>query len=78
MNYPTDVLHPRAQAFPCNHAATIAAIDLCVVPTVSFESLFALVAMGHGRRQLLRFAVTRHPTPEWLPQQIGSRRKGRQ
>ena len=30
-----------------------------------FESLFALVVMGHGRRQLLWFAVTRHPTAEW-------------
>ena len=26
--------------------------------------------MGHGRRQLLWFAVTRHPTAEWLAQQI--------
>jgi hypothetical protein len=25
---------------------------------------------GHGRRQLLSFAVTRHPTVEWLAQQI--------
>ena len=40
------------------------------VPTVRFESLFALVVIGHGRRQLLWFAVTRHPTAEWLAQQI--------
>ena len=26
--------------------------------------------MGHGRRQLLWFAVTRHPTAQWLAQQI--------
>jgi DNA-binding transcriptional LysR family regulator len=26
--------------------------------------------MGHGRRQLLWFAVTRHPTAEWLAKQI--------
>ncbi len=26
--------------------------------------------IGHGRRQLLWFAVTRHPTAEWLAQQI--------
>src|ERR1700726_2921757 len=25
--------------------------------------------MGHGRRQLLWFEVTRHPTAEWLPRQ---------
>jgi len=32
---------------------------------VRFESLFALVIIGHGRRQLLWFAVTRHPAAEW-------------
>jgi hypothetical protein len=26
--------------------------------------------VGHGRRQLLCFAVTQHPTAEWLAQQI--------
>jgi transposase InsO family protein len=58
------------RTFLRNHADAIAAIDLCVVPTVSFECLFAFVVVGHGRRQLLWFAVTRHPTAEWLAQQI--------
>src|SRR5213080_3786665 len=53
-----------------NHAQAIAAIDLCVVPTLTFERLFAFLVLGHGRRQLLWFAVTRHPTAEWLAQQI--------
>jgi len=53
-----------------NHAHAIAAIDLCVVPTATFERLFAFLVIGHGRRQLLWFAVTRHPTAEWLAQQI--------
>jgi hypothetical protein len=35
---------------------------IVVVPTVHFERLFAFVIIGHGRRQLLWFAVTRHPT----------------
>ena len=52
---------------PCG---AIAAIDLCVVPTLAFERLFAFLVLGHGRRQLLWFAVTRHPTAEWLAQQI--------
>jgi transposase InsO family protein len=51
------------------HANAIAAIDLCVVPTLTFERLFAFLVVGHGRRQLLWFAVTRHPTAEWLAQQ---------
>ena len=31
---------------------------------------FAFLILGHGRRQLLWFAVTRHPTAEWLARQI--------
>ncbi|MGA7453746.1 MAG: integrase core domain-containing protein, partial [Rhodoplanes sp.] len=58
------------RTFLRNHAEAIAAIDLCVVPTVYFERLFAFIIIGHGRRQLLWFAVTRHPTAEWLAQQI--------
>jgi transposase InsO family protein len=41
-----------------------------VVSTVTFDRLFAFLVLGHGRRQLLWFAVTRHPTAEWLAQQI--------
>ena len=52
------------------HAEEIAAIDLCVVPTVTFERLLAFIMIGHGRRQLLWFAVTRHSRAEWLAQQI--------
>src|SRR5436853_2308238 len=52
-----------------NHAQAIAAIDLCVVPTLT-ERLFAFLVLGHGRRQLLWFEVTRHPTAEWLARQI--------
>jgi uncharacterized LabA/DUF88 family protein len=42
----------------------------CVVPTLTFERLFAFLVVGHGRRQLLWFAVTRNPSAEWLAQQI--------
>ena len=58
------------RTFLRNHANAIAAIDLCLVHTVTFERLFALIIMGHGRRQLIWFAVTRHPTADWLAQQI--------
>jgi transposase InsO family protein len=58
------------RTFLRNHANAIAAIDLCVVPTLSFEQLFAFLVVGHGRRQLLWFAVTRNPTAEWVAQQI--------
>jgi len=58
------------RTFLRNHADAITAIDLCLVPTATFECLFAFLVMGHGRRQLLWFAVTRHPTAEWLARQI--------
>src|SRR5712671_7873768 len=58
------------RTFLRNHAEAIVAIDLCVVPTLTFECLFAFLVVGHGRRQLLWFAVTRNPTAEWLAQQI--------
>ena len=41
-----------------------------MVPTATFERLFAFLVLGHGRRELLWFAVTRHPTAEWVAQQI--------
>jgi transposase InsO family protein len=58
------------QTFLQNHAEAIAAIDMCVVPTLTFDLLFAFLVLGHGRRQLLWFQVTRHPTAEWLARQI--------
>ena len=53
-----------------NHAEAIAATDMCIVPTLTFDLLFAFLVLGHGRRQLLWFEVTRHPTAEWLARQI--------
>jgi transposase InsO family protein len=58
------------KTFLQNHAEAIAAIDMCVVPTLTFELLFAFLVLGHGRRQLLWFEVTRHPAAEWLARQI--------
>ncbi len=58
------------KTFLHNHANAIAAIDLCVVPTVTFERLFAFLVVGHGRRRLLWFEVTRYPTAEWLARQV--------
>jgi transposase InsO family protein len=71
--YMTRGRRPPSQSwktFLRNHADAIAAIDLCVVPTATFDRLFAFLVIGHGRRQLLWFEVTRHPTAEWLARQI--------
>ena len=58
------------KTFLQNHAEAIAAIDMCVIPTLTFDLLFAFLIVGHGRRQLLWFEVARHPTAEWLARQI--------
>jgi transposase InsO family protein len=58
------------KTFIHNHAEGLASIDLFVVPTIAFQQLFAFLVLGHKRRQLLWFAVTRNPTAEWLGRQI--------
>jgi hypothetical protein len=58
------------KTFLRNHAEAIAAVDMCIVPTLTFDRLFAFLILGHGRRQLLWFEVTRHPTAAWLAQQV--------
>jgi hypothetical protein len=45
--------HPPSQGwrtFIRNHADGIAAMDMFVVPTISFRLLYGLLIMGHGRR----------------------------
>jgi hypothetical protein len=58
------------KTFLRNHADGIAAMDLFVVPTISFRLLYGLLIMGHGRRQVIWFGVTTHPTAEWIANQI--------
>jgi transposase InsO family protein len=45
-------------------------MDLFVVPTISFRLLYGLLIVGHGRRQILWFGVTAHPTAEWIANQL--------
>jgi hypothetical protein len=58
------------KTFIRNHADGIVAMDLFVVPTISFRLLYGLLLMGHGRRQILWFGVTAHPTAEWIANQL--------
>jgi|SRR5450631_320712 hypothetical protein len=64
------------KTFLRNHADGIAAMDLFVVPTVSFRLLYGLLIIGHGRRQILWFGVTSHPSAEWIATDHGSMRLG--
>jgi transposase InsO family protein len=58
------------KTFLRNHADGIAAMDLFVVPTISFRLLYGLLIMRHGRRQILWLGVTAHPTAEWIANQL--------
>jgi transposase InsO family protein len=58
------------KTFLHNHSDGIAAMDLFVVPTLSFRLLYGLLIMGRGRRQLLWLGVTAHPMVEWIANQL--------
>src|SRR5467141_3260823 len=57
-------------ALPARQAATRAAMDLFVVPTISFRFLYGLLIVGHDRRHILWFGVTSHPSAEWIANQL--------
>jgi hypothetical protein len=40
------------------------------VPTIDFRLLYCLIVLAHGRRRLVHYAVTAHPTDEWMARQI--------
>jgi transposase InsO family protein len=58
------------KTFLRNHMEGIASVDLFVVPTIALQQLYAFLVLGHRRRQLLWFAVTKNPTAEWLARQV--------
>jgi hypothetical protein len=53
-----------------NHREAIAAFDFFTLPTVTFQVLHCFFVIEHGRRKILHFNVTRHPTAEWVVQQL--------
>ncbi len=58
------------RTFLRNHAPDIAAMDLFVVPTISFNLLYAFVIVRLDRRDLVWINVTTNPTAEWIARQI--------
>jgi transposase InsO family protein len=53
-----------------NHADGIASLDLFVVPTISFQLLYGLLILKHGRREILWLTATAHPSAEWISRQL--------
>jgi putative transposase len=56
--------------FLTNHREVIAAVDFFTVPTLTFQVLYCFFVIEHGRRKILHFNVTRHPTAGWVVQQL--------
>ncbi len=57
-------------AFLRNHKDAIAAMDFFTVPTASLRLLYAFFVIDHGRRHILHFNATYHPTAAWVIQQL--------
>ena len=60
----------RWLSFLQNHREVIAAFDFFTVPTVTFKLLYCFFVIEHGRRRILHFNITPHPTAEWVVQQL--------
>jgi transposase InsO family protein len=58
------------RTFLRNHAATIWAADLFTVQTMTFRTLYVLLFVTHGRRELVHVHVTAHPTAAWVWRQV--------
>jgi transposase InsO family protein len=65
---------PRANAtwgtFLRNHRDGIAAMDFFTVPTAMFRVPHVFLVIRHGRRDVVRCAVTTSPTAAWVAQQL--------
>jgi putative transposase len=60
----------RWLAFFRNHREAIAAMDFFTVPTITLGVLYCFFVIGHDRRRILHFNVTKHPTSAWIIQQL--------
>ena len=58
------------RTFLQNHREVIVALDFFTVPTVTFKLLYCFFIIEHGRRKILHFHVTRHPSADWIVQQL--------
>ena len=67
---PTRVPSQTWRTFLSNHAHAIWAADLLTVQTLTFKTLYALLFISHGRRELVHLAVTAYPTAAWVWRQL--------
>ena len=60
----------RWLTFLRNHREAIAAMDFFTVPTLTFGILYCFFVIGHDRRRILHFNVTRNPNALWVTLQL--------
>ncbi len=60
----------RWLTFLRNHREAIAAMDFFTVPTLTFGVLYCFFVIGHDRRKILHFNVTRNPNALWVVPQL--------
>jgi putative transposase len=60
----------RWLAVLANHREVIVAFDFFTVPTLTFQLLYYFFVIEHGWRRVPHFNITRHPTAEWMVQQL--------
>ena len=60
----------RWLTFLRNHREAIAAMDFFTVPTLTFGVLYCFFVIGHDRRKILHFNVTRNANALWVVQQL--------
>ena len=58
------------KAFLHNHMCQTVSIDYFTLPTITMRVLFVFIVLEHGRRKVLHFNATEHPTAAWTSQQI--------
>ena len=48
----------------------IVAFDFVTEPTLTFQLLYCFFVIEHGRHRILHFNIRRHPSAEWVVQQL--------
>ncbi len=61
---------PTWRSFLRNHLPDLAAIDMFVVATATFQLLYTLIVLSLDRRRVVHFEVTPNPTQVWLSGQM--------
>jgi transposase InsO family protein len=56
--------------FLANHASEIWACDFVQTYDLFFRTVFLFFIIEHGSRRVVQVGVTRHPTDEWVAQQV--------